>query len=287
MDYRYKESFSVVKLPTLFTDEIRGKCQPCSTCNQSVLADLSSSDSYKNDVKGVFLKVGLLSDTVNFTIEKNGVVLNNLGIDGVFPEDNLVHGFIYEWKQYLSTYGVGCYIIKCNFTISGVDGDYVIGIFDLLKYTIENASRTVRVLSKFSSYSLNNEVDFTNSNFKDSIRFNGFFGNRTPNTEINNLIDKGRKVNKVTRENLNIYELRTDPINECKTKQLLDFHFLHEDEIFISDHNRTNHSYNYFDVPLILNETPEIKYVDGSREASITALFGEKVLNKKSYYNQK
>ena len=39
-------------------------------------------------------------------------------------------------------------------------------------------------------------IDYTNSNHKDSIRFNGFFGNRTPNTEINNLITKGRKVEK-------------------------------------------------------------------------------------------
>ena len=287
MDYRHKENYKIIKLPTPFVEEKRGKCQPCSTCNQLVLADLGSSDSYKNDVKGVFLKRSSLSDVVSFAIEKDGVSLPNYGTVGVFPESPLTVGFMYDWKQYLASEGVGCYIIKCVFNIGGVSGEYMIGIYDLLPYTIENASSTVRIKSKFNSYSLSNDVDFTNSNFLDMLRFKGFFGNRKPETQINNLISKGRKVEKVTRENLNNYELRTDPLNECKTKQLLDFHFLHEDEIFISDHNRSNHSYNYFDKPLVLVDTPTIEYTDGYRLAKITATFGDKTLNKKSYYNKK
>jgi hypothetical protein len=287
MDYRHKQDFKVVKLPSIFVNEKRGKCPPCNTCNQLALASVDDSDGYKNDTKGVFLKKGSNSDVVTFTIEQNGVVLSNLGTVAIFPQDNLTTGFIYDWKQYLTTYGSGCFIIKCQFTISGVDGEFTIGVYDLKPYSIDNASSTVRLLSKFKSYSLNNDVDFTNSNFEDSIRFNGFFGNRKPNTEINNLISKGRIVEKVTRENLNSYELRTDPLNECKTKQLLDFHLLHEDEIYISDHNATNHSYNYFDKPLVLTETPEIEYTDGDRNAKITAIFGDKTVNNKSMYNKK
>ena len=287
MDYRHKQHFKIVKLPSIFEAEKRGKCSPCNTCNQLALASISENEGYKNDTKGVFLKKGDASDVVTFTIEQNEVVLPNLGTVAVFPQDALAVGFIFEWKQYLTTYGVGCFIIKCQFTISGVDGEFKIGVYDLKPYSIDHASSTVRVLSKFKSYSLNNDIDFTDSNFEDSIRFNGFFGNRKPDTQINNLISKGRIVEKVTRENLNVYELRTDPINECKTKQLLDFHFLHEDEIYISDHNATNHSFNYFDKPLILNDTPEIEYVDGDRNAKITAVFGDKKLNNKSMYNKK
>ena len=286
MNYRLKEEFSVVKLPVIFTEEKRGKCSPCSKCNQLVLANLTDNISYKNDVKGVFLRKGSAYDTVEFTIEQNGVVLPNEGLEGVFPNDSLLVGYMYNWQEYLSAYGQGCFIIRCNFNISGVDGSYIIGVYDLKHYNLDNANSTVRVKSEFRSYSLSNEADFTDSNFEDSIRFNGFFGNRKPNTEINNLIDKGRKVNKVTRENLNIYELRTDPLNVCKTKQLLDFHFLHEDALFISDHNKTNHSYEYYDTPLYLNETPEIEYSEGKREASIKALFGDKVVNRKSMYNK-
>ena len=287
MDYRIKKTFTIARLPKLFVAEKRNKCTPCNTCNQLVLANESSSLSHENDKKGVFLRKSNANDVITFTIEKDGVVLPNLGEVGLFPDDNLTVGFIYDWKQYLTTYGRGCYIIKCVFNIAGVDGDYTIGIYDLENYSIANASSTVRVWSKFTSYSLNNEVDFTNSNFEDMIRFKGFFGNRTPETEISNLINKGRVVEKVTRENLNKYELRTDPLNECKTKQLLDFHFLHEDEIYISDHNRTNHSYNYFDKPLILVDTPKVDYIDGDRGAKITAYFGDKVLNQKSMYNKK
>ena len=287
MDYRHKQEFKIVELPSIFEADKRGKCSPCNNCNQLVLASISENEGYKNDTKGVFLKKGNASDVVTFTIERNEVVLSNFGTTAIFPQDDLAVGFIFDWKQYLTTYGIGCFIIKCQFTISGVAGEFTIGVYDLKPYSIDNASSTVRVLSKFKSYSLNNDIDFTDSNFEDSIRFNGFFGNRKPDTQINNLISKGRIVERVTRENLNVYELRTDPINECKTKQLLDFHFLHEDEIYISDHNATNHSFNYFDKPLILNDTPEIEYVDGDRNAKITAVFGDKKLNNKSMYNKK
>lgn len=287
MDYRIKTDYDIARLPKVFIEEKRGKCAPCNTCNQLVLADLDSTDSYKNDKKGVFLKKTYDLDTIDFVIEFNGVVIPNLGETATFPSDTLTVGYIYDWKQFLQTTGIGCYTIKCNFNIAGIEGSYMIGIYTLKNYSVASASNTVRVWSKFSSYSLSNDIDFTNSNFQDMIRFNGFFGNRTPETEISNLVSKGRKVEKVTRENLNKYELRTDPLNECRTKQLLDFHFLHEDSIYISDHNRSNHSYDYYDKPLVLVDSPTIDYTDGDRGAKITAYFGDKVLNKKSYYNAK
>jgi hypothetical protein len=287
MDYRIKTDYEIARLPKIFIEEKRSKCSPCSTCNQLVLASLDSNDSHKNDKKGVFLKKTYDLDTIDFVIEFNGAVIPNLGEAVTFPEDSLTVGYVFDWKQFLQTTGVGCYVIKCNFNIAGIDGSYTIGIYDLKNYSVSNAKSTVRIWSKFRSYSLSNSVDFTNSNFQDMIRFKGFFGNRTPETEISNLVSKGRKVEKVTRENLNKYELRSNPLNECRTKQLLDFHFLHEDFMYISDHNSKNHSYDYFDKSVVLVDAPSIEYTDGDRMAKVTAYFGDKVLNKKSMYNVK
>ena len=287
MDYRIKKNYPIIELPKGYEEEKRVKCTPCSTCNQLVLASETGSNSWENDVKGVYIKKGLATDIVNFTMEDcDGNVLTNLGQSVTFPHDNLAVGFIYEWQQILSTYGSKCYTIKANFNIAGVTGDYTIGKYDLKSYSIESARRTVRVFSEFNSYYLKDKIDFTDSNFKDSVRFGGYFGNRQPKTEINNLINKGRKVEKVTRENLNVYELRTYPLNICITRQLLDFHFLNEDKILISDHNSTNHDYLLFDKDVVLENSADVNYRDGSRLADITATFGDREKLSKSFYNK-
>ena len=235
MDYRNKKDVDVVRLPQPFIEEKRLKCAPCSTCKQLVLAHPSENDNYKNDKKGVFIKKGLDSDVVSFTMEdEDGNIIPNLGDEATFPNDDLAVGFIYDWQKILIANGFGCYKIKANFTIAGVSGDYTVGTYTLKTYSIENARYTVRMFSKLNSFSLKYNIDFTDSNFLDSVRFNGFFGNRQPNTEINQLINKGRISDKVTRENLNTYGLRTDPINVCYTRQILELHLLHEDELFIS-----------------------------------------------------
>ena len=288
MDYRHKKAVDVVRLPDAFVEEKRLKCAPCSTCKQLVLAHSSENDSYKNDKKGVFIKKGLDSDIVAFSMEDDqGNVLANLGDVAIFPNDDLAVGFVYDWQQVYNVHGPGCYKIKVNFTIAGIVGDYTIGTYTLKKYSIENARHTVRIFSKLNSASLKYNIDFTDSNFVDSVRFNGFFGNRQPNTEINQLINKGRISDKVTRENLNTYKLRTDPINICYTKQILELHLLHEDELFVSDHNASNHDYNIFDKKVVLEDSAEVIYTDGNRKAKIEATFSDRSKVDKSYYNKK
>ena len=288
MDYRHKKAVDVVRLPDVFVEEKRKKCAPCSTCKQLVLAHPSENETYKNDKKGVFLKKGIDSDIITFTMEdEDGNTVSNQGEVAIFPNDDLAVGFIYDWQAVYNTHGVGCYKIKVNFTIAGITGDYTQGTYTLKKYSVENARHTVRMFSKFNSASLKYNIDFTDSNFVDSVRFNGFFGNRQPNTEINQLINKGRVSDKVTRENLNTYTLRTDPINVCYTKQILDIHLLHEDELFLSDHNASNHDYNYFDLKAVLEDSPEVEYTDGNRKAKINATFSDRTKTDKSFYNKK
>lgn len=287
MDYRHKKSVDIVRLPDAFIEEKRLKCAPCSTCKQLVLAHPTESDTHKNDKKGVFVKKGLVSDVITFLMEDEaGNTVSNQGDAAVFPNDNLAIGFIYDWQKVYNTHGAGCYKIKVNFTIAGVSGEYTAGTYTLKKYSIQNARYTVRVFSKFNSASLKYNIDFTDSNFEDSVRFNGYFGDRQPNTEINQLINKGRISDKITRENLNTYTLRTDPINICYTKQLLDIHFLHEDELFISDHNSSNHDYNLFDLKVVLDASPEVTYTDGDRRAKLEVTFSDRTKKDKSFYNE-
>jgi hypothetical protein len=59
---------------------------------------------------------------------------------------------------------------------------------------------------------------------------------------------------------------------------------LSENELFISDYNVFNHSYRYLDLPVIVNESPEITYFDFSRKASLKCKVEDKFKNKRTYY---
>ena len=286
MDNRFKQNLNVIRLPKGFEEEARGGKTCCEP--NVVLAHLTEIESWKNDVLGVVIKKSDSSDTITISMEDcEGNTLTNLGEAGSYPEDSLAQGFIYEWKQVLTTYGIGTYIVKVNYTISGITDSLTWGVYDLKTYSIENAQGTVRIYSNFNSFFQPLNLDFTNSNHKDSVRFNGFFGNREPKTDIVNYIDKGRSVVKATRENLNTYTLNSDPITIGISRRILDFHLLTEDTCFISDHNRYTHDYLLLDKPVVLEESAEVEYITKDRRATITAIFGDRRKTDKSFYNKK
>lgn len=287
MDYRDKDSLDIIRFPKGLEEEDRGGKECC--CEQLKLASLTDDDQAINDITGVYDKMSNMADTLTFKMYKCGTAaaINNLGTVGTFPNQPLGVGFIYDWRQILLTYGIGTYKIYKEYTISGVTGTALVGVYELKAYSIKAARGTVRLYSNFNSYFLPEEFDFTGSNFADSIRFNGFFGERKPNTQINQLIDIGRRSTKTTRENLNKYELVTDPVLECITKPLLEFFFLNEDETFVTDHNKSNHSYQYFDKPVVIEEEPDVEYIKRSRYAIVKAVFGDRTKKDKSYYNVK
>ena len=53
------------------------------------------------------------------------------------------------------------------------------------------------------------------------------------------------------------------------------------------DHNSSNHSYDFFDTKVVLEESAEVVYTDGNRKAKINATFSDRIKLNKSYYNKK
>jgi hypothetical protein len=119
---------------------------------------------------------------------------------------------------------------------------------------------------------------------EDSCRFNGFIGNRQPNMSTDNLIYQNREMKKVIRENLNTYEIITDPTCEGIIRKLTDNLLLSENDLFLSDYNAHNHSYRFNDLPAIVESSPEITYYEGSREASLKCVAGDKFKDQRTYY---
>jgi hypothetical protein len=278
---RVEELFRSVKLPEVFEEQNRGFFRCC--CPFNVLA--SDGPTWENDITSAWIKLSSLSDTTSAVLLKHGQPTAYTPTIQSFPNDANAYYWTINWNDVLLSDGVGCYSLQINYNISGVSGDFTWGIYNLLPFTIQNALKTARLRVKFNSYQEIEGINFTGANVEDTIRFHGFIGFRQPNMEIDNLIYKNREVKKVKRENLNTYEVITDPTCEEHIKKLTDLYLLSENELFISDYNAHNHSYRYQDLPAVVEESPEITYFDFARSALLKCIVGDKKKDKRSFYN--
>lgn len=253
-----------------------------------VLSTLSGSLKWQNDVTSCWAKKQGDIDIVIFELYNENDVLSNYQPSQIqCTKDLLAFYATINWQDVLNNPldGVGCYRLMVTTIFDGVTIKFEWGHYDLKIYSPENAVNSVRIRSVFNQYNKIQDIDFTESEVEDTIRFRGFFGNRQPNMVIDNLIYQGRIEKNVQRENLNTYELLTDPLNTWYIANLLDLHLLSETSIYITDHNEFNSTYGYKDIPLIVKDSPEVEYREYSRLASIKCKFTDKRKDSLSKYN--
>lgn len=279
---RQKFEYKAIKFPQIFIEQNRGLKDCC--CKFNVLAG-GSSESWKNDVTSAWLKLSDPTDTLTFQLTKDGQPTIYTCTQNLFPNEENAFYTTIQWSQVLTSDGIGCYKLEVTFNISGVSGSFVWGIYNLQQYTIQKALKTARVRAIFNGYHEIEGIDFTGANVESTHRFFGFIGNRQPNTEIDNIIYSTREMKRVIRENLNDYEIITDPEDECIIKPLVDLYLLSENELYISDYNAHNHSYRYLDIPVIVKESPTIEYKELSRKAVLTCKVEDKFKTNRTYYN--
>jgi hypothetical protein len=89
---------------------------------------------------------------------------------------------------------------------------------------------------------------------------------------------------RVIRENLNRYDILTDPSEECIIKPLVDLFLISENELFISDYNPQNHTFSYQDKPVILEESANLTYIPHTAFCVLKAVVGDKYKNQRTYY---
>jgi hypothetical protein len=279
-DRTYKE-FKSVKLPEQYTEQQRGDISCC--CEYMVLAG-NGTESWKNDVTSAWIKLSDANDSVQFVLEKDGQPISFIPTPMSFVNEPNAWFTTINWIDVLNSDGEGCYTLSIVYDISGISGVLVWGMYKLKQYTIENALKTARIRVKFNGKQQIDGIDFTASNVESSMRFFGFIGKRQPNTEIDNIIYSDRQMKRVIRENLNQYEITTDPSGECIIKPLVDLFLLSENEMWISDYNAHNHSYRYLDTPVIVEESSKIDYKDFSRLAVLTCIVSDKFKNQRTFY---
>jgi len=246
----------------------------------------NGSEGYMNDFTSAWFKLQTISDNVTFVLK------DSEGNNTIYqPErkrclnDSLGYVSTINWINVLNSDGSGCYTFEVNFDIDGNTGSFIWGVYDLKEFSIDRVKGSVRVLSVFNQYFKSDNIDLTNMNLVDTVRFNGFFGNSQPNYEIDNLILQNRSIENIQRESIKTFELNSDAVKEAFTKLLIDVHFLLENEIYISDFNEMNHDQYLKEVPLIVKESPEIDYLELSKFAKFKVILQEKKRNKLANYN--
>lgn len=273
--------YKSIKLPKICLDQNRGFEECC--CEELVLAK-STSNSWETDKTSAWMKLSDPADSVSFDLYKDGVLTTYLTTANPFPKEPNAYFTTINWIDVLNSDGLGCYELKVNYDISGIQGVFTWGKYKLLPFTIQNALTTARIRANFDGYHEIEQIDFTDSGVESTYRFNGFIGNRQPNTEIDNIIYNNREMKRVIRENLNEYEILVDPTLKCVTKPLVDLYLLSENNLYISDYNAHNHDYCINDLPVIVSQSPELTYYDFSRKASLKCVVADKFKNKRTYY---
>lgn len=281
---RTKRNFNLAQLRKKAPSEQLGEVDKC--CDRMlVLAHISDVSTWKNDITSRFTKLVENTDSCLFVLKKNNVNTSYQPNTTQCVNDELAYYSTINWKSVLQSDGIGCYDLILIENVLGEETTTTVGEFELKNYTVENALGTIRIKSNFNQYNNLEKIDFTNSNVVDCVRVQGFFGDRQPNTAIDNLIYNDRVSRNVIRENLNVYTLETDPIEEQYTTLIIDLHILSENEMYISDYNDFNHSWSLLDVPVILKDTPTLDYKKYTKYASVKVTFEDKQKLSYSKYN--
>lgn len=287
--FMYNRTKSCFRMPNIFKkNKVAPETYRTTECCKPilVLAHATDKTSWMNDVTSAWLKYPNLTDSVDFELFKDDdtLAIYQPSKKSVVRDDYAKYVTI-DWRDVLALDGVGCYYLKVTSIIDGVTESFVWGEYHLQTYSATNALNTIRVKVEVNQYYSIEDIDFTETKIVDTLRFGGFFGNMIPNMQIDNLIYENRRFENVQRERIGVYELRTDPIEFKYSDLLLDFYFLAENKIWVSDHNDFNHSYFYKDKELIVNESPEVDYKEFSKLATITCKLTDKVRNNLAKYN--
>ena len=242
-------------------------------CYQSpALASTTDNDEFKNDIKGFIFKRNFSSESIDLILEKNGGAINggtdipltnndfgtynNFGSYSGYPN---YKGYDLEWQKVLILEGPGTYQLRIDSTfITGTQTDYSI-VFKLEEYTQEKAKGTFFIKSIMNGYLENVDFDFTGLNFTDGLRIRGFFGNRQPEYEQENIIYTNRESVQVRSELINTYTCQTMLIPSCITQQIIEF-FNFADVLYFTDYNYNNHVKTYNQKSVVFDSIESIEY---------------------------
>ena len=281
---RIKRIYPSVTLPTSYSEEDRGFKRCCE--RRLVLASISSSITFHNDVNSAWIKLADVIDTYEFQLlDHNGNPTIYVPVPAPIPSEPNAYYTTIEWRDVLLSDGVGCYTIKIVANIGGIEVDLVWGEYELKPYTIDNANGTARISCKFGLQQQLEGINFADSQVRDDLRFNGQIEKGNPNMQIDSLIYNNRRIETVVNENLQEWILRTDPYTDEILRLFTELYLLSANEIFLSDYNAHTSTYRIRDIEATVEESPEkTKSGDTTRFQSLSCVLSDRVKDVRSMY---
>ena len=252
-----------------------------------VLAD-DSGKLHKNDFTGFYYSRQIGSETCTYVLidKQDGseypISDDTYGIFkpfGAIAEQPNLSTFIVQWNKILSALGEGAYQIRKDISITGISYSELSSMFTLRTFSDFYADKTIRIDIKMDGFMELQNVDFTGTNYKSSLRVGGFFGRREPKYEEDNLVFRTKKIEQISMKMVNAYKLQTELLPECVTEQIFDF-YLFADEIFLNDYNLNNHSYSYKNKAVDYENNEGTKYYTENRKARLNLLFKDRYANR-------
>lgn len=277
---------TMVQLPVIGVPD-RGFKECCY--DNLVLADENSNEDYRNDYNGFYFKRQALSDTCDFILHRlsdsTTYALNNstygsfVDFGGYSSQPNLKTARV-DWKKVLSLLGSGLYQIEKDMTVGGFAFTEMSNTFHLEPFSSLLADKTVRIDTVMNGKLVHLGVDFKGTDFKTSLRTKGFFGRREPEYVQDNLVKRDYSIEQISMSQENKYEYQTTLLPVCITEDLFDF-ILFGNDLFISDYNKINHSYNFVKFAVELDSSKGTKYYTTRRDARVNLVFKDRIKNKR------
>lgn len=281
------QSICTVLTPPTSPNILSNDLQEC--CYKFLVLANGSSNDWENDINSFLYKRQTSTDTITFTLEKNGgssgggsdiaLTDNTYGIFygfGSLTDYPDYKGFQIQWDKVLALEGEGNYRLKVDMAfLSGNLTEYSVS-FTLRTYSSKKANGTIRIQSIMNGYLKHTDFDYTGLNWKDGVRVNGFFGNRQPNYEKENLIMVNRVSQEVRKELINEYVMRTAFIPDCLTEPIIEYHAL-GNYLYITDYNLNNHSLKFINKKVVFESSETIPYDDRTRLAPVIFKFRDYV----------
>ena len=262
-----------------------------------VLADLADSDPFRNDYSSVFFKRQTPNDTVTYELvgQSTGTITLLDGTHGIelafggAEQPNLSY-FIVEWRKILALIGEDRFTIKKTITIAGVSLPPVLSnSYELRQYTTKLADNTVRIETNMNGKLVRIDTDFRNTGYKNSLRLQGYFGDRQNKFEQDNVTFSSKKGipyfdDQIAMSNDYEYTFQAYQVPECIGRYLNE-EILFGNEIFVSDYNINNYSYGFELTPVQLLDDTGATYAVRNRLVNINLTFTDRAKdNRKTNY---
>lgn len=233
-----------------------------------VFGDLTEpNNAYHNDFTSVYFQRQTPVDTVAYQIIKQGAGTTNLVggthgdsyvFDPLHTNPDLSY-FRVSWHDILNTLGAGVYTIRMQVSIAGLPVTNVDTpmTFNLKAWSINGANGTARLDIAMDGTIEDTGINFKDSEFTTSLRTLGYFGDAQDNVTQHNTVyssSKGLKMyeGQITMNNDPTYTFQADNISECISRYFRKF-FIFANDIYASDYNKNNHSYEYELLPVVLD----------------------------------